>query len=862
MKKNLYRLFSIVFTIGFSIHALAQSTTRVITTIAGNGMAGYFGDGSPALTAMLDSPTCIVRDESGNLYINDQRNNCVRKVNPAGIITTIAGTGIGGYYGDGGAATMAQLSQNWGIALDHSGNLYIADEGNHCVRKVNAAGQITTFAGTGIAGNSGDNGPATNAKLFSPIGVAADGSGNIYVGDFVNYTVRKINAAGIITTVAGTGITGFNGDGIAATTAQLGYIWGIATDGSGNLYICDGSNNRVRKVNTSGIISTIAGTGTPGYTGDGAPAISATLNQPINVSVSSSGEIYIADFQNNCVRKINTSGIISTITGTGISGFSGDGGPATAAKLYHPISAIQDPGGNVYIADLDNVRIRKIYDANTLSFSRGRYQNLVSCKNIAGTGLDSTMTIIDYATGVTDKWSLVYGPKHGSANVSYSKASTGNVSTPPGLTYTPAPGYTGLDTFKVAVADGSLSDTTVVYVSVDTLPFAGNITGPLRVCVGQLIKLSDTVKNGNWSSSGDIATVTRGVVAGILAGADIISYTIKDAYCANSALKTVTIDPLPATGTIYAPLSMCLGITDTIREDNNKGSWSNGSGCAVLDSAVVINGYYSAIITATSPGTSIIKYAVKDSFCSAYTTVNIAVDAFPDPGIITGANTVCVGAVIVLTDTVANGTWSNNNKILASIMHTTIPTPNEANVLGISAGNDTLEYSVTNSCGASVANMVITIEPLPDIPLISINKNIFFSVPEEYATYQWAINGVSVAGANADTFTTTEIDTTGHYYITVTNSYGCPVSADTSVYTGCTADAISVFPNPATSVVSIEWCKKVNAQLVYMDGKELKMIKNVNQIDLGDLPNGTYILKIYDVHGNELRTQHISKISK
>jgi sugar lactone lactonase YvrE len=197
-----------------------DASGQIISTFAGNGLAGYFGDHGAATSALLDSPTCLAADGAGNIYINDQRNNCVRKVSTAGVITTIAGTGLAGYDADNIPATSAKLNSNWGIAIDDTGNLYIADQLNHRVRKVNTAGIISTFAGNGTQGNSGDNGAATAAQLQTPVGIAIDGRGNVYIGDPNSFCVRKVNRLGVITTFAGNGLYGYSGDNGPATAAR------------------------------------------------------------------------------------------------------------------------------------------------------------------------------------------------------------------------------------------------------------------------------------------------------------------------------------------------------------------------------------------------------------------------------------------------------------------------------------------------------------------------------------------------------------------------------------------------------------------------------------------------------------------
>ena len=345
----------------FGNHRIRKvDASGVITTVAGNGTEGYSGDGGPATSAEFDHPSSVAADSSGNIYIADSYNHRIRKIDASGVITTVAGNGTDGFSGDGGPATAAQLDYPSSVTVDFSGNIYTAANFNHRIRKVDTSGVITTFAGNGTEGFSGDGGPATLAELDHPSSVAADSSGNIYIADFVNNRIRKVNTSGIITTVAGQGITGFNGDGGLASLAEVHHPSGVAVNPSGNIYIAELYTHRIRKVDTSGGITTVAGNGTFGFSGDGGPATAAELNQPSSVAVDSAGNIYIADSYNNRIRKVDTSGGITTVAGNGTFGFSGDGGPATAAELNQPSSVAVDSAGNIYIADSYNNRIRKV----------------------------------------------------------------------------------------------------------------------------------------------------------------------------------------------------------------------------------------------------------------------------------------------------------------------------------------------------------------------------------------------------------------------------------------------------------------------------------------------------------------------
>ncbi len=385
-----------------------DATTGILTRVAGNGTTGFSGDNGPATSAQLYFPTGVAVDSAGNVYISDTDNNRIRMVANS-VITTIAGNGFGGFSGDNGPATNARLGNPQGIAVDSAGNLYIADLDNNRIRKV-SNGVITTVAGSGLVGFSGDNGPATSAQLNSPYGVAIDSAGNLYISDTENQRIRKVSN-GVITTVAGNGTAGFSGDNGPAASATLGTPLGIAVDFAGSLYFADRDNNRVRKV-ANGMITTVAGNGTQGFGGDNGPATIAQFSNPISVAVDSSGNLYITDSRNNRVRKVSngviitvvgggtlvgdngpatsaqlgdpagialdsagnlyvadpvsnriwevSNGVITAVAGNGTAGFSGDNGPATSAQLNSPISVAVDTAGNLYIADGNNTRVRKV----------------------------------------------------------------------------------------------------------------------------------------------------------------------------------------------------------------------------------------------------------------------------------------------------------------------------------------------------------------------------------------------------------------------------------------------------------------------------------------------------------------------
>ena len=366
-------------------------TAGIIHTIAGSGERGFGGDGGPAIRALLSEPSGVVVDSVGNVYIADTDNHRIRKVDASGIIHTIAGTGEGGFSGDGGLAIESDLFRPLDVAVDAVGNIYIADFTR--ISKVDISGRIRTFGGTGRVETGGNvfaprgvavdavgNVYFTNPSLPGirkvdvsgaistvvelveednlPRGLAVDASGIVYITDIIDFRVYKVDASGALTTIAGLGVGDYSGDGGPATKVKLGHPENLAVDGTGNVYIQDFS--RIRKVDTSGIIDTIAGGREKGVGGDGGPAAGTFLDQPRGVAVDATGNIYIAEWGRHRIRKVDTLGVIHTIAGSGESGFSGDGGPATSAMLAFPLGVAVDAVGNVYIADALNHRIRRI----------------------------------------------------------------------------------------------------------------------------------------------------------------------------------------------------------------------------------------------------------------------------------------------------------------------------------------------------------------------------------------------------------------------------------------------------------------------------------------------------------------------
>ena len=415
---------SLFFIIFASLMASSYTgNSQIITTIAGTGVAGYNGDGILASSAQLMGPVNIVLDKFGNIYIADLYNYRVRKISLSGVITTVAGNGTMGYSGDGGAATLAQITPA-DVVVDSLGDIFIADYENNAIRKVNSFGIISTIAGRGPTyyGFGGDGGMATLATLYLPSGIALDRLGNIYVADNVNYRIRKINSLGIISTIAGNGTMGSGGDNGPATNAEFIDPIGVSVDNHGNIFVADFIS--VRKIDALGIITTIAGRYPGGYGGDGGLATAALLTNVYRVISDDLGNIYIADKGNQRIRKVGSSNVITTIAGSDSMGYNGDGKAATASWFHFPTGVALDTSGNILISDCSNNRIRKlnfhfapIIGEDSICTTNNTPM-IDSTPGGAWTSSDPSIASVDRATGV------VTGISNGSATISYTIGGT------------------------------------------------------------------------------------------------------------------------------------------------------------------------------------------------------------------------------------------------------------------------------------------------------------------------------------------------------------------------------------------------------------------------------------------------------
>jgi len=670
-----------------------------ITTIAGTGVGGYSGDGGAATAAEIYGPWGVIAVNAGSIYFADGANFRVRKISPLGIITTVAGNGSNACTGDGTPATAASFRDPLFIAFDNASNLYIGDPVCECVRKVDAtSGIITNYAGDGFSGSFsyGDGGPATAAEFSFLSGIAFDNANNLYISDQDDYCIRYVDyTSGNISTVAGTNILGFSGDGGPATVAELYNPIGVYVDHTtGNVYFSDSYNNRIRKINTSGIISTVVGNGTLGYSGDGGLATSAEINRPFYVVTDNAGELFFGDTYNSVIRKVNTSGIIETISGNGTAGYAGDGGPATSAsvKFDMPEGIALDCPGNIYISDENNNRLRMITNPNHapmfVSAPRGY---IYLCGVTSAFSIDTILKALDIDTGQLETWSVLLAASHGTVVGSYTRGSTGNTLTPVGLSYTPTIGYTGLDSFKIIIADcAGAADTITVDVFVNTA--ISIIGGPSSVCIGSTITLTDSASGGVWRSGNTtVATVdsVSGIVEGLSIGVDTISY----ANSCGSKIKVIAVNPLPAA--VSGSGSICAGASISLSDASSGGTWASGA----ISIATV--GSTTGIVTGASGGVATISYILSATGCMA--TASVTVNPLPESISPTTA-TVCVGGMLDMSDAITGGTWSTSSTTIATIG------TSSGILYGVSAATVTVNYTLGSGC---YITGVATVNPLP-----------------------------------------------------------------------------------------------------------------------------------------------------
>lgn len=769
---------------------------QIITTVAGNGTYGYSGNGGYATDAQLAWEIGLVTDKAGNLYIADHDNNVIRKVDKAGIITDFAGTHILGYSGDGGLAVNAELYHPARMAIDAAGNLYFTDQNAEIIRKIDNAGIITTIAGLQPDGYSGDGGPLGDARFLDISGISFDKSGNMYIADYGNNVIRKVNTAGIITTLAGNGTPGFSGDNGPAVNAQLSSPYAVEVDNNGNIYIPDNGNHRIRKVNPSGIITTYVGKGSFGYSGDGGPAGNATLYYPWDIGMDKYDNLFICDYGNNVIRKVDASGIISTYAGKGSFGYSGDGGPAIEAELGEIADVVVDDGGNVYVSQRTPFYVvRKINNCLTASFTAQ-----ATDINICGGG--SVYFGVAASNADAYQWQLNDGT--GWVNVNENVIYTGsNTDT---LHIANATGLLDSFLYRCIATNGCgnlFSAPAMLTVQVPLVPSITIGATDDTICNATPVTFSANAVNGGnapffqWKKNGiNTGTNSANYTDIALADGDIITCSItSNASCItfNNALSnavTITVQPSLNASVAITPSAnnICFGSPVTFNALPVNGGispayqWEKNGIATGINNAVYTDnqlqdGDSINCVLASSQG-CIANPAVKSN------TIVIDVTPVVTPAIMISANAtaVCKGGFAVFEAKATNGgnspgyQWKING--IDAGTGSLIFTNN--NILQGDAISCTLTSNATCRSADNANSNTIQMSIFPQ-PVVSLDHNNTLCTGSNrlldagpYAAYLWNDGSQS---------RTLSITNTGIYYVTVTDNNGCKATDTANITT-------------------------------------------------------------------------------
>ncbi len=823
LRKQLYYavlLFSFISGLNFNANG------QIITTYAGNGTSGYSGNGGPATSANM-WPMGIACSATKNV-ITEYNNARLRSISPSNIISAFAGTGTFSFSGDGGQATAATMSVVFDVVMDASGNVYFADPNNYRIRKISTGGIITTYAGTGTCGYTGNGGQATAAQMCAPHGLAINASGDLFVAEPNNHVVRKITSGGIITLVAGNNSAGFSGNGGQATAAQLNGPVDVAVDASGNVYISDQQNNRIRKVTTGGIISTHTGTGTAAYGGDGGPATAASINTPYGLAIDACNNLFIADNQNSRIRKVNSGGIISTYAGNGSAGYAGDGGAATAAMIHQPHFMTFDASGNLYFADVNNYVIRKVAPATIITGPTtvciGGTITLTA--SVPGGTWSSSAPAIATIISTTTTTATIKGLSAGSATISYlepggcyvyftvtvtagptvtatpvlstiCRGSCTSITATGATTYTWAPGATLSATTGATVT--ACPTVTTIYTVIGTSPGGCTGTGTVTIAVNPIPTITVTpaapvICRGSCTAltSSGAATYTWSPGTGLSAttGATVTACpTVTTTYtvtgisggCSGTRTVTVTVNPIPTITATPVSSTICRGSCTSITASGAATyTWSPGTGLSSTTGATV-TACPTVTTTYTITGTSALG-------CVGTSTVTITVNPVPTVTATPVSSTICAGSCTSITASgAATYTWSPGTGLSATTGTTVTACPTV-----------TTTYTVTGTSAGctSTSTVTITVNPIPAITVTPVSSTICAGsctsiTSSGAATYTWS-PGTGLSATTGATVTACPTVTTT-YTVTGTSA-GC---------TGTNTVTITVNPIPVITVTPV-----------------------------------------------------------
>lgn len=865
-----------------------QLNAQVIYTVAGTGLTGSSGDGGAATSAKLDNPNGIAFDAYGNMYIADTALHTVRKVDvTTGVITIFAGTtGSAGSSGDGSAATSATLNAPIGLVFDASGNLYISEANGNVIRKVNTSGVISTIAGTGTASSTGDGSSATSATLDMPAGLVFDASGNLYISEVNGNRVRKINTSGVISTVAGTGVGSSTGDGGAATSATIDAPLGLAFDATGNLYIAEAQRHKIRKVNTSGDISTYVGTGTAGSTGDGGLATAATIKNPAGIVIDASGNLFIAESNGRFVRMVDASGMISTIAGTGTAGYTGDGGNPTLATFRRPFG-LAISGGNLFISDWNTHTVRMICTpvaptvTATETYCQGVtaaaltangtnlkwYTDAISTTPLASAPTPSTTTAgsTTYYVSQTSFEPLCESPRAAitvnvnpapaapavASPISYCKDATASVLSATGTNlkwYTVSAGGTGSATAPTPStatattlnyyvsqtsipADGGCEGSRAnIQVVVNPLPAAPTVTSTVGICIGAPTSaLTATGTDLKWYtvSSGGTASATAPTPSSATAGATNYYVTQTSDVAAGScegpmATITVNVNEFPAAPAVTTPLQLCKdAVSAALTATGTSLKWYDlSTGGTELGSAPTPA---TATLGTTTYYVSQSLSAIAGGCESPRTAIDVTVNDLPVAPTATSLITYCKDATpAVLSATGTNLKWYT--VATGGTGSTTAPTPSTTTVTTLNYYVSQTSLPAVGGCEGSRSNIQVVVNPLPTAPTVTSPIAICVGGATTALTatgtdLKWYT--VSTGGTSSTTAPTPSSATSGttNYYVSQTSDIAVGACEGPRA---TIAVNINAYPAAPTVTSAIQLCKDGSSSTLTATGSNLK----------------------------------------